>query len=152
MGSSSDLFLALIAVLFPPIAVWIKRSLCSLDSLLNLLLCILGYIPGLLHAWYIIAKYPDEDADGYAAIAPDAEGGGGGRVTYYYVGSDGQRMGDGGAPQARGGGVGPQGGRGEGGYGGVQMGGQGPSQGPSRGAAVPPSYDDAVKGDHKMQT
>jgi len=147
MGSSSDLFLALIAVLFPPIAVWIKRSLCSLDSLLNLLLCLLGYLPGLLHAWYIIAKYPDED--GYEPVAPDAEGGGGARVTYYYVSSDGQRMGDG---EGR---MGPQGGRGESGYGATTAGGgrlqEGGGQGSSAGA-VPPSYDDAVKGDHKVQT
>ncbi|MCJ1401974.1 hypothetical protein MMC11_005191 [Xylographa trunciseda] len=159
MGSSSDFFLALIAVLFPPIAVWIKRSVCSLDSLLNILLCVLGYLPGLLHAWYIIAKYPDPD--GYEAVAHDAEGG---RVTYYYVGSDGHRLGDGAAR------MGPQGGRGEGGYGGTAQGGavrlqeggqgasQGASQGPSQGASqeagagVPPSYDDAVKGDNKVQT
>ena len=77
-------------------------------------------------------------------------------MTYYYVSGDGQRMGDGAAPGGR---MGPQGGRGEGGYGGVQVGSgtggqgssQGPSQGPSQGA-VPPSYDDAVKGDHKVQT
>ncbi|MCJ1288033.1 hypothetical protein MMC26_007386 [Xylographa opegraphella] len=154
MGSGSDFFLALIAVLFPPIAVWIKRSICSLDSLLNLLLCILGYIPGLLHAWYIIAKYPDEAA-GYEAIAPDAEGRDGARVTYYYVTRDGQRVGEGGGRAEQAGYRSLQ----ERGYGAVQQQGppsqgppaQGPSQGSSEGA-VPPSYDDAVKGDHKVQT
>lgn len=29
-----------------------------MDSLINILLCVLGYLPGLIHSWYIIAKYP----------------------------------------------------------------------------------------------
>lgn len=29
-----------------------------MDSLINILLCVLGYFPGLIHSWYIIAKYP----------------------------------------------------------------------------------------------
>jgi hypothetical protein len=39
--------------------VWVKRGICSADSLINVCLFVLGYIPGLLHAWYIIATYPD---------------------------------------------------------------------------------------------
>jgi len=39
----------------------------------------LGFIPGLLHAWYIIAKYPEND---YDSIPQDAESG---RVTYVIV-------------------------------------------------------------------
>ncbi|KGR20681.1 hypothetical protein MG9_02272, partial [Candida albicans P37037] len=31
---------------------------CSCDSLINIALCMLGYFPGLIHSWYIIAKYP----------------------------------------------------------------------------------------------
>ena len=40
-------------------------------------------IPGLLHAWYIIAKYPEPERD-YEAV-PREEGG---RVTYVFVNSD----------------------------------------------------------------
>ncbi|EGE02259.1 stress response RCI peptide [Trichophyton equinum CBS 127.97] len=87
---SPDAFLAILAVLFPPIAVWIKVGVCSADSLINIALCCLGYVPGLLHAWYIILKYPeadDEYPDGYRPIVGhgqrgDAEAG---RVTYYYI-------------------------------------------------------------------
>ncbi|KAF2973402.1 hypothetical protein GQX73_g142 [Xylaria multiplex] len=80
---SSDLFLGVIAILFPPLAVWVKRGLCSADSIINILLCVLGYIPGLLHAWYIIAKYPDDD---YERVPQhDYESGHGGRVTYVIV-------------------------------------------------------------------
>lgn len=54
----SDCCLVLISVLFPPLPVWIRRGFCSCDSLINVLLCLLGYVPGLIHSWYIIAKYP----------------------------------------------------------------------------------------------
>ncbi|KAM7195344.1 Proteolipid membrane potential modulator domain containing protein [Naviculisporaceae sp. PSN 640] len=75
---SSDIFLGLLAILFPPLAVWVKRGICSADSIINILLLILGYIPGLIHAWYIIAKYPDPT---YEYAGPlDAENG---RGTYY---------------------------------------------------------------------
>lgn len=75
--------------LFKPV-VWIKVGVCSADSLINIALCCLGYVPGLLHAWYIILKYPeadDEYPDGYRPIVGhgqrgDAEAG---RVTYYYI-------------------------------------------------------------------
>ncbi|KAI9683588.1 MAG: Cleavage polyadenylation factor subunit clp1 [Trizodia sp. TS-e1964] len=77
---SSDIFLGLIAILFPPLAVWVKRGLCSADSMINIALCCLGFIPGLLHAWYIIAKFPESN---YSELAQDPEGG---VITYYYVG------------------------------------------------------------------
>ncbi|KAI1337413.1 putative stress response RCI peptide [Xylariaceae sp. FL0016] len=82
MCCGADLFLGLLAVLFPPLAVWVKRGLCSADSLINILLCCLGYVPGLLHAWYIIAKFPEasEPAE-YQAIPQDQEGG---RVGYAF--------------------------------------------------------------------
>src|SRR5690242_12585291 len=61
-------------------SVWVKRGLCSADSLINIALCVLGFLPGLLHAWYIILKYPDEYP--YESV-PDGERDG--NVTYYYV-------------------------------------------------------------------
>lgn len=57
-GCLSDICLIVLSVLFPPLPVWIRRGICSCDSLINILLCILGYFPGLVHSWYIIAKYP----------------------------------------------------------------------------------------------
>lgn len=70
--------------------VWIKAGICTADSLINLGLCLLGYIPGLIHAWYIILKYPEPDYDdvayepipGGSSQRRDLENG---RVTYYYV-------------------------------------------------------------------
>lgn len=50
----------------------------------------MGYVPGLIHAWYIILKYPEPDYDdvayepipGGSSQRRDLENG---RVTYYYV-------------------------------------------------------------------
>ncbi|OKL58315.1 hypothetical protein UA08_06538 [Talaromyces atroroseus] len=86
----ADVFLAVLAVFFPPIAVWIKVGLCTADSIINIALCCLGYLPGLIHAWYIILKYPDSDdyPEGYEPIDPSrADVEGGRRVTYHYVSS-----------------------------------------------------------------
>lgn len=55
-------------MLFPPLPVWIRRGMCSMDSLINILLCILGFIPGLIHSWYIIAKYPPYTVEKHSKI------------------------------------------------------------------------------------
>lgn len=57
-GCVSDIFLVCLLVLFPPLPVWIRRGFCSQDLLINVILFCLGYFPGLIHLWYIIAKYP----------------------------------------------------------------------------------------------
>ncbi|KAI5966996.1 uncharacterized protein KGF55_000405 [Candida pseudojiufengensis] len=54
----SDLCLIILSIFFPPLPVWIRRGICSTDSFINILLCMLGFFPGLIHSWYIIAKYP----------------------------------------------------------------------------------------------
>ncbi|PQE13725.1 stress response rci peptide protein [Rutstroemia sp. NJR-2017a BVV2] len=140
---SSDIFLGLIAILFPPVAVWVKRGICSVDSIINILLCMLGFLPGLLHAWYIIAKFPEHDYD----YIPDSEA----RVTYVVVqepGARNQRMSKNGPQQ-----------QGAGGYGATtaptvqqQQNGTWATAGEGSSNAVPPTYEQAVRGDHKVQT
>ncbi|KAL4991222.1 hypothetical protein BDW68DRAFT_152960 [Aspergillus falconensis] len=83
----SDVFLAILAIFFPPVSVWIKVGICTADSIINLALCCLGYVPGLIHAWYIILKNPEPDYDdpSYQPVPNrrgDVENG---HVTYYYV-------------------------------------------------------------------
>ncbi len=41
---------------FQPIGVLMERG-CGTDLLINILLTLLGYIPGLIHACYIVCKY-----------------------------------------------------------------------------------------------
>lgn len=121
--------------------VWIKRGICTADSIINLALCCLGYIPGLLHAWYIILKYPDSnpEQEGYEHLTGSRRGDvESGRVTYYYVYHQ---------P------AGPH--PGDRNYGTTSASQTVPPQEPEPEASdsrPPPSYAEAVRGDHKIQT
>ncbi|KAI4284059.1 MAG: hypothetical protein L6R38_001697 [Xanthoria sp. 2 TBL-2021] len=164
MCCTSDILLGVLAIIFPPIAVWIKSGLCTLDSLINILLCMLGYIPGLLHAWYIIAKYPEENPSGAYEPFGDLENQ---HVTYYYVSDSRNNNNAGLVPQQQ---QYPNQNRGYGTVQGMrspevrpqpqskaqglqhqgqQQGGQGEGEGSSQ---VPPSYEQAVAGDNKIQS
>ncbi|KAK3306703.1 uncharacterized protein B0T15DRAFT_528015 [Chaetomium strumarium] len=157
---STDIFLGLLAVLFPPLPVWVKRGICSADSFINILLFILGYIPGLLHSWYIIATYPEPPYDyDYEHLPSDVEHG---RI-YVFVHNGGHGQPAQPAPQGHmnygstnntnktpaGGSAAaaphphhpPQ-----------EQGTTSAAAGPSDGNAPPPSYAQVVAGDHKVQT
>ncbi|KAL8298053.1 hypothetical protein RB597_006997 [Gaeumannomyces tritici] len=54
-SSTSDVLLYLLAILVPPVPVFLARG-CGADFLINIGLTILGWIPGTIHAWWIIAK------------------------------------------------------------------------------------------------
>ncbi|KAK1621928.1 hypothetical protein BDP81DRAFT_335514 [Colletotrichum phormii] len=170
---SADIFLGLLALLFPPLPVWVKRGICGADSIINILLCLLGYIPGLIHAWYIIAKFPEPDYE-YDSVPQQDREGGNGRVTYVFVHGNG----NGNGPHTQEPRQQPRpsqhNGKGGGavGYGTTNnsnnnAGGssrqpqqqpqqqhseqQGAGEGSSDGA-VPPSYAEVVAGDNKIQT
>jgi uncharacterized membrane protein YqaE (UPF0057 family) len=130
--------------------VWVKRGICSADSIINICLCVLGFLPGLLHAWYIIAKHPEIDYEPLSSN--DAEQG---RVAYIVVQSPG-----GSQTRVAKSNVRPAG---------STYGTTAPTAPPvhqsangtwdnnvaegSSGGAVPPTYAEAVKGgDHKVQT
>lgn len=50
-----DLIRILIAILLPPLGVFLQEGVGK-HFWINLLLTILGYFPGIIHAVYIIAK------------------------------------------------------------------------------------------------
>ncbi|RDX56625.1 UPF0057-domain-containing protein [Lentinus brumalis] len=54
--TASDICKILFAIFIPPVGVFLERG-CNVDFLINILLTILGYIPGIIHALYIILKY-----------------------------------------------------------------------------------------------
>lgn len=51
----NKLLLVIIAILLPPLAVFLKTSSAK-TTLLNLILCIFFWIPGVLHALWTILK------------------------------------------------------------------------------------------------
>lgn len=50
-----SLILVLLAIFLPPVAVLLKAGI-GLQFLLSILLTLLGYIPGLIHALWIVLK------------------------------------------------------------------------------------------------
>ena len=51
-----DLLRILIAILLPPLGVFLQVGIGK-QFFINVILTILGYIPGIIHAVWIIAKY-----------------------------------------------------------------------------------------------
>ncbi|KIY63965.1 hypothetical protein CYLTODRAFT_457641 [Cylindrobasidium torrendii FP15055 ss-10] len=54
-SSTSNVCMYFLAILIPFLPVLFKRG-CGSDFLINICLCVLGWIPGVIHAWYIISK------------------------------------------------------------------------------------------------
>ncbi|KAM0751520.1 UPF0057-domain-containing protein [Meredithblackwellia eburnea MCA 4105] len=55
-SSTSDVFLYFLAIFLPPLSVFFKRG-CAADFWINIGLSILGFLPGVIHAWWIISKH-----------------------------------------------------------------------------------------------
>ncbi|KAJ9665333.1 hypothetical protein H2201_004625 [Coniosporium apollinis] len=51
-----DIIKLIFAIFLPPLGVFLERG-CNADFLINILLTVLGYIPGIIHALYIILKF-----------------------------------------------------------------------------------------------
>jgi uncharacterized membrane protein YqaE (UPF0057 family) len=51
----SKILLIIIAILLPPLAVFLKSGVGK-DLLINIILCLLFWIPGVLHALWVVLK------------------------------------------------------------------------------------------------
>ena len=54
-ASSADLLRILLSVIVPPLGVFLQEGIGT-QFWINLLLTLLGYVPGLVHAVWIIAR------------------------------------------------------------------------------------------------
>ncbi|KAH6918677.1 hypothetical protein BKA70DRAFT_1247904 [Coprinopsis sp. MPI-PUGE-AT-0042] len=54
--TTSDICKIILAIFLPPLGVFLERG-CGADFLINIILTCLGYLPGIIHALYIILKY-----------------------------------------------------------------------------------------------
>lgn len=60
--------LVILAVFFPFVPVIYLEGLCSKDFLLNILLLMLGYIPAVIHALYLIFNTDRSQRSGYTDL------------------------------------------------------------------------------------
>ena len=51
----SKVVLVILAILLPPLAVYLKTKAAK-DTIINIVLCFFFWIPGILHALYLILK------------------------------------------------------------------------------------------------
>ncbi|KAK2615024.1 hypothetical protein N8I77_001803 [Diaporthe amygdali] len=51
-----DICKIILAIFLPPLGVFFERG-CGADLLINILLTILGYIPGIIHALYVTERF-----------------------------------------------------------------------------------------------
>lgn len=54
----NKLLLVILALLLPPIAVFLKSGVGK-DLVINVLLCLLFYAPGMIHALWVVLKDSD---------------------------------------------------------------------------------------------
>ncbi|KMZ67413.1 Hydrophobic protein OSR8 [Zostera marina] len=66
----------LLAIVLPPLGVVLRHGCCSCEFLISLLLTLLGYIPGIIYAIYVIVTVdPDSeyrrrrDGDYYVVVS-----------------------------------------------------------------------------------
>ncbi|MCG9712830.1 YqaE/Pmp3 family membrane protein [Shewanella insulae] len=52
---TNKLLLIVIAILLPPVAVFLKSGVGK-DLLINIILCLLFFVPGILHALWVVTK------------------------------------------------------------------------------------------------
>ena len=52
---SNQLLYVIIAILLPPLAVFLKKGFGS-DLIINIILTILFFVPGLIHALWVVLK------------------------------------------------------------------------------------------------
>lgn len=49
------ILLIVLAILLPPVAVFLKKG-AGKDLVINIILCLLFYIPGIIHALWIVTR------------------------------------------------------------------------------------------------
>lgn len=53
---NKQILLIVLAIFIPPLAVFLKKEACDMDVIINLILTIFFFIPGLIHAIWVILK------------------------------------------------------------------------------------------------
>ena len=52
---TNKIFLIILSILLPPLAVFLKRG-AGKDLVINILLCFIFYLPAIIHSLYLVTK------------------------------------------------------------------------------------------------
>ena len=55
MASSNKILLIILAILLPPVAVFLKKG-ADINLIINIILWILGVLPGIIHALWVVTR------------------------------------------------------------------------------------------------
>lgn len=55
MAATNKILLIILAILLPPVAVFLKYG-AGKDLLINIVLCLFFFLPGLIHALWLVTK------------------------------------------------------------------------------------------------
>jgi len=55
MAATNKILLIILAILLPPVAVFLKKG-AGKDLVINIVLCLLFFFPGLIHALWVITR------------------------------------------------------------------------------------------------
>ena len=55
MASSNKILLIILAILLPPVAVFLKKG-ADLNLVINIVLWVLGVLPGIIHALWVVTR------------------------------------------------------------------------------------------------
>lgn len=53
----NKIIMSMMAIILPPVAVFLKKNFGK-DLIINVVLCLFFYLPGILHALWVILKEP----------------------------------------------------------------------------------------------
>ena len=55
MAATNKILLIILAIFLPPIAVFLKKGVGQ-DLIINIVLCLLFFLPGVIHALWLVTK------------------------------------------------------------------------------------------------
>jgi uncharacterized membrane protein YqaE (UPF0057 family) len=53
-SGEAQLLLLVLSILLPPLAVFLAKNACGISVIINIILVLLGYIPAVIHALYVV--------------------------------------------------------------------------------------------------
>src|ERR1700722_9073071 len=67
MSAGIYIIKAILAIFLPPLVAFMERG-CNIDFVINIIFTIFGWVPGIIHAWYLLVQ--DYDKETSSGVLP----------------------------------------------------------------------------------